>query len=134
MTGGEIRSGPRRMEIFAEFRFEAAHHLPQAPKDHMCARVHGHSYWVRVTATGSVDPQTGWVMDYGTITDAMEPLRARLDHRCLNEIDGLSNPTSENLAVWLWQRLEPGIPGLHAVEIRETPGMGCTYRGPARDV
>ena len=118
------------MEIFAEFHFEAAPQLPGVPADHMCARLHGHSYAVRVTVVGPVEPVSGWVIDYGAITAAIEPLRARLDHRCLNEIDGLNNPTSENLAVWLWQHLEAAIPGLTAIEVREMAGLGCIYRGP----
>jgi 6-pyruvoyltetrahydropterin/6-carboxytetrahydropterin synthase len=130
MTDRRARSSPSRMEVFVEFHFEAAHQLPGVPADHMCARLHGHSYAVRVSIVGTVEPESGWVVDYGAITAAIEPLRAQLDHRCLNEIDGLSNPTSENLAEWLWERLQAAIPGLHAVEVREMAGLGCIYRGP----
>lgn len=118
------------MDLYADFRFEAAHRLPRVPAGHMCARLHGHSYWVRVTVRGPVDPTMGWVVDVTTITAATEPLRARLDHRCLNEIDGLANPTSENLAVWLWDELARMVPLLHTVEVQEMPGSGCVYRGP----
>jgi len=117
------------MEIFAEFGFEAAHQLPHVPPDHMCARLHGHSYRIRVTVAGTVDSRAGWVLDYGKLTAAIEPVRAGLDHRCLNEIDGLSNPTSENLAIWLWHRLKPKIEAVCAIEVREMPGLGCIYRG-----
>jgi 6-pyruvoyltetrahydropterin/6-carboxytetrahydropterin synthase len=119
-----------RMELFAEFRFEAAHRLPNVPKEHMCAQLHGHSYQLRVTVAGPVDARTGWVLDFATLAAAFEPLRLQLDHRYLNEIDGLGNPTSEHLARWLWQRLDPVIPGLSAIEVREMPGLGCVYRGP----
>jgi 6-pyruvoyltetrahydropterin/6-carboxytetrahydropterin synthase len=119
-----------QMELFSEFRFDAAHRLPHVPPEHMCARLHGHSYQVRLTVTGAVDPHTGWVLDFGTVSAVVEPIRLQLDHRCLNDIDGLSNPTSENLACWLWQQLGAAIPGLHAVEVREMPGLGCIYRGP----
>lgn len=119
-----------RLELFAEFRFEAAHQLPGVPPAHMCARLHGHSYQIRITVVGQVDLRVGWVADFGAISAAVEPVRSELDHRCLNEIDGLSNPTSENLACWLWKRLYPVIGGLSAVEVREMPGLGCIYRGP----
>jgi 6-pyruvoyltetrahydropterin/6-carboxytetrahydropterin synthase len=119
-----------QMELFTEFRFEAAHRLPHVPAEHMCARLHGHSYQVRLSVIGDVDPYTGWVIDFGTVSAIVEPIRLQLDHRFLNDIDGLSNPTSENLACWLWQQLRSAIPGLHAVEVREMPGLGCIYRGP----
>jgi 6-pyruvoyltetrahydropterin/6-carboxytetrahydropterin synthase len=118
------------MELFAEFRFEAAHRLPGVPQDHICARLHGHSYSVRISVVGPVDARTGWVTDFSAISGAVEPVRAGLDHRYLNEIEGLSNPTSENLASWLWHRLQPAIPGLSSIEVREMPGLGCIYRGP----
>jgi len=121
---------PPRLEAFAEFRFEAAHRLPAVPAEHMCARLHGHSYALRVSVEGDVDAETGWVLDFGVIAAAVEPLRASLDHRYLNEIEGLANPTSENLACWFWQRLHMQIPGLSAIEVREMPGLGCVYRGP----
>jgi 6-pyruvoyltetrahydropterin/6-carboxytetrahydropterin synthase len=117
------------MQVYAEFRFEAAHRLPGVPPEHMCARLHGHSYFVRITVSGTVNAETGWVMDFGELTAVMGPLREALDHRCLNDIEGLSNPTSEHLAMWLWQRLQPAIRGLHAIEVQEMPGFGCIYRG-----
>jgi 6-pyruvoyltetrahydropterin/6-carboxytetrahydropterin synthase len=130
MTPDAVPSSGVPMELFAEFRFEAAHRLPHVPATHMCARMHGHSYTVRLTVAGRVDPRTGWVMDYAEIVDAFEPLRAQLDHHCLNEIAGLENPTSEQLAIWLWDRLRPAVPSLVAVEVREMLQIGCVYRGP----
>jgi 6-pyruvoyltetrahydropterin/6-carboxytetrahydropterin synthase len=117
------------MEIFADFRFESAHRLPNVPADHKCARLHGHSFQVRVTVTGPVDPRLGWVVDFADIKRAFEPVRAALDHRYLNEVEGLANPTSEVLAQWIWERLRPSLPGLSAVEVRETCTTGCVYRG-----
>jgi 6-pyruvoyltetrahydropterin/6-carboxytetrahydropterin synthase len=119
------------MLVYAEFRFEAAHQLPGVPPEHMCARLHGHSYFVKVTVSGTVNAQTGWVMDFGELKAAVEPLRTALDHRYLNDVEGLSNPTSEHLAMWIWQRLHPAIRGLHAIEVQEMPGFGCIYRGPS---
>jgi 6-pyruvoyltetrahydropterin/6-carboxytetrahydropterin synthase len=118
------------LELFAEFRFEAAHRLPNVPPEHMCARLHGHSYQIRITVVGQIDPKAGWVADFGAIAASVEPVRSELEHQFLNEIDGLSNPTSENVACWLWQRLHSVIAGMSAVEVREMPGLGCIYRGP----
>lgn len=117
------------MEIFREFTFEAAHRLPEVPEGHKCARLHGHSYRVAVHVEGPVDERAGWVMDFGDVKAAFKPLEEQLDHHYLNEVEGLENPTSENLAVWIWDRLLPGLPTLSAVTVRETCTSGCTYRG-----
>ena len=117
------------MEIWKEFRFESAHRLPNVPPGHKCGRLHGHSYHCEIHVSGSVGADTGWVMDFGTITDLVEPLRQTLDHNYLNEVPGLENPTSENVARWIWDRLKPALPELAAVVIRETCTSGCVYRG-----
>ena len=117
------------MEIFKEFSFEAAHRLPNVPEGHKCARLHGHSFHVRVTVRGPVDPRSGWVMDFADLKAAFRPLEERLDHRYLNDVPGLENPTSEVLARWIWGELRRPLPGLLAVEVRETCTSGCTYRG-----
>ncbi|MGV9795285.1 6-carboxytetrahydropterin synthase QueD [Gordonia sp. NPDC003422] len=117
------------MEIFREFTFESAHRLPNVPEGHKCARLHGHSYRLTVTVEGPVDTRFGWVMDFGDLKEAVQPLVRTLDHHLLNEIEGLENPTSEILAVWIWDRLSPDIQGLHSVQIRETSTSGCTYYG-----
>jgi len=117
------------VELVKEFRFESAHRLPRVPAEHKCARLHGHSFVCEVAVRGEVDPQTGWFIDYGDINDAFEPLRLRLDHYYLNEIDGLENATSENLARWIWERLEGRLPGLHRITIRETCTSRCDYYG-----
>ncbi len=113
------------------FRLEASHALPNVPADHKCRRVHGHSFRVVVRVRGPVDAKTGWVMDYADIARAFEPVHAALDHRHLNDVDGLSNPTSEVLAGWIWERLLPALPGLWSITVRETGTAACTYRGQA---
>ena len=118
------------MEIYREFRFQAAHRLPHVPPDHKCHRLHGHSYRVRVYIRGPVDKQMGWVCDFSRIKEAFEPLMKQLDHHCLNEIEGLENATSEVLAMWLWERLEQDLPGLYCVETAETEYSACRYYGP----
>ncbi|MCX7603106.1 MAG: 6-carboxytetrahydropterin synthase QueD [Bryobacteraceae bacterium] len=117
------------MEIFKEFTFEAAHRLPNLPPEHKCSRLHGHSFHVRICVSGAVDGHSGWVMDFGEIKAVCKPVIDELDHRYLNEIEGLENPTSERIAEWLWRRIKPLLPQLSAVEVRETCTSGCRYRG-----
>lgn len=116
-------------EIYKEFHFEAAHRLPNVPAGHKCARLHGHSFHVRLHVHGEVGTESGWVLDFGDIKEQFAPLHDLLDHNYLNEIPGLENPTSEQIARWIWERLAPRLPDLHAVEIRETCTSGCIYRG-----
>lgn len=117
------------MEIFKEFRIEAAHRLPNVPPDHKCARLHGHSFVIRVYVAGKVHAESGWVRDFADIGAAMREIHEQLDHRYLNDIAGLENPTSEMLAVWIWQQLQPRLPGLARIVIHETCTSGCEYRG-----
>lgn len=118
------------MEIYREFGFEAAHRLPRVPEGHKCARLHGHSYRVEVHVRGDVDPATGMVMDFAEIKKAFRPLHDELDHYYLNDVPGLDNPTSENLARWIWDRLIDHLP-LSQITVRETCTSGCIYRGEA---
>lgn len=117
------------VRLVREFRFEAAHHLPRVPEGHKCARLHGHSFKIDVAVSGAVDPETGWFLDYDVVDGAFRPLHDKLDHRYLNEIPGLENPTSENLAHWLWERLLPALPALERITVHETCDARCEYEG-----
>jgi 6-pyruvoyltetrahydropterin/6-carboxytetrahydropterin synthase len=118
------------MELYKEFTFEAAHRLPNVAPEHKCARLHGHSYRIVIHVSGEVDPQSGMVMDFADIKAAFKPIVVdQLDHYYLNEVEGLENPTSENLAQWIWQRLKPRLSQLSAVEVRETCSSGVLYKG-----
>jgi 6-pyruvoyltetrahydropterin/6-carboxytetrahydropterin synthase len=117
------------LDLFADFSFEAAHLLPNVPEGHKCARLHGHSFRVRVTVAGPLDERLGWVMDFADLKQAYRPTHDALDHRYLNDVSGLENPTSEVVARWIWQRLQPSLPGLSSIEVRETCTTGCVYRG-----
>jgi 6-pyruvoyltetrahydropterin/6-carboxytetrahydropterin synthase len=117
------------VELMKEYRFEAAQRLPMVPAGHKCARVHGHSYKVELLVTGPVNPQTGWLIDFGVIDDGWAPLHDRLDHHYLNDVPGLENSTCENLAAYIWHQLHPRIPELSAVSVSETTDSRCTYRG-----
>ncbi|MGH8282511.1 MAG: 6-carboxytetrahydropterin synthase QueD [Gammaproteobacteria bacterium] len=117
------------MEIFKVFYIEAAHRLPNLPHSHKCSRLHGHSFRVEIHISGELQPDIGWVMDFADLKAAFMPVFKLLDHRYLNEISGLENPTSENLARWIWKKLEPSLPALCKVVIAETCTSGCVYRG-----
>ena len=119
----------RTVRLVRGFSFEAAHRLPNAPEGHKCTRLHGHSYRVELVCEGEADPATGWLVDFGEIKRAFAPLHEQLDHRYLNEIDGLENPTAENLARWIWVRLKPHLATLAQVNIVETCTARCEYRG-----
>jgi 6-pyruvoyltetrahydropterin/6-carboxytetrahydropterin synthase len=118
-----------RMRLAKSFSFEAAHWLPTFPEGHKCRRMHGHSFHVEVIVEGDIDPRKGYLIDYGDISDAVDPLREQLDHRCLNDIAGLENPTSELIAAWLWERLRAELPLLAEIIVRETCTARCEYRG-----
>src|SRR5262245_60898569 len=117
------------MEVFKTFTVEAAHSLPNVPQDHKCGRLHGHSFQVSIHVTGPVVEHAGWVVDFADIKRAFQPLHDQLDHHYLNEIEGLKNPTSENLARWIWTRVALSLPGLSQVAVHETCTAGCIYRG-----
>ena len=118
------------MDIFKVFTIEAAHRLPNVPDGHKCARLHGHSFRIELHVSGEPDPRLGWVMDFAELKSAFLPIYERLDHHYLNDIDGLDNPTSERLAVWIWEQLKPRVPLLSEVVVHETCTSGCRYRGP----
>ena len=117
------------MEVFLDFAVEAAHLLPKVPAGHPCGSLHGHTWKITVIVAGPIDEEMGWVVDYGVVIAAFEPLRLELDHHYLNDIAGLENPTTENLARWIWRRLAPVLPGLCRLQIRETGNSGCIYAG-----
>lgn len=120
------------MRLVKSFSFEAAHWLPTFPEGHKCRRLHGHSFKVEVVVEGDVTKEKGYLIDYGEITEVVEPLRTQLDHYCLNEIEGLENPTSEMLAVWIWERLTEKLPMLSQIIVHETCSASCTYCGPSQ--
>jgi 6-pyruvoyltetrahydropterin/6-carboxytetrahydropterin synthase len=119
------------MRIYRDFFFEAAHYLPSAPPGHPNSRVHGHSFRARVWIDGEPDCETGVVFHFDDLSEAVADCQDALDHRMLNEVEGLSAPTLERIAIWIWQRLDNKVPGLAQIEIhRDSCHEGCIYNGP----
>lgn len=121
---------PETIELVKDFRFEAAHWLPKVPDGHKCRRMHGHSFRGEVAVRGPIDAATGWLIDFAELQRAVDPVVRRLDHYLLNDIEGLANPTSELLAVWIWNEVAPSLPLLHRITIEETCTSRCHYFGP----
>lgn len=117
------------MRIYKEFGFEAGHHLIGVPQGHKCGRRHGHSYKVEIHVQGPVSATSGMLIDFADVKAAFQPLLDRLDHYYLNEIEGLENPTAENLSVWIWDRLKPVLPSLCMVLVKETCTAGAIFEG-----
>ena len=119
------------MRITKSVTFDAAHYLDtdgHAEGEHPYARMHGHSFTLDVTLQGAPDPQAGWVVDFGDVTQALEEVREALDHRLLNEIEGLAAPTLENICLWVSRRLKPRFPELVEVRVsRPSNGEACVY-------
>jgi 6-pyruvoyltetrahydropterin/6-carboxytetrahydropterin synthase len=118
-----------RVRLIKTFGFEAAHFLPSFPEGHKCRRMHGHSFKVDVVVEGEIPRGASYLMDYGDIKAAIDPIEKQLDHFCLNEIPGLADPTSEMIAKWLWERLKPALPMLAEIIVYETCTSRCEYRG-----
>jgi 6-pyruvoyltetrahydropterin/6-carboxytetrahydropterin synthase len=118
-----------QVRLSKSFHFEAAHDLPSFPEGHKCRRLHGHSFRFDVVVEGEVPPEKGYLVDYGDIKKVTDPIVARLDHYYLNDIEGLQNPTSENISKWLWDALKPLLPLLSAIIVHETCTSTCHYAG-----
>lgn len=117
------------MQIYKEFSFDSAHFLPNVPDGHKCKEMHGHTYRLKVFIQGELDPKLGWIMDFKELKDALLPVIEQLDHKLINNIKGLENPTAENITVWIWEQIRPSLPLLSRIELYETPTTGVIYEG-----
>lgn len=117
------------MTIFRQFTFDSAHFLPNVPPEHKCRGMHGHTYKLTIFMTGEPDEHLGWVMDFAVVKKIMEPILEQVDHKLLNDIKGLENPTCELLAKWLWDKVKLEIPILSKLELYETPKSGVIMEG-----
>ena len=117
------------MIVYKKFNVESARSLPNVPETHPCYQLHGHSFKIIISVKGQLDKHTGFVTDFQEIENAFNPIKKILDHSYLNKIEGLSNPTSENICIWIWDKIESSIPNICEIEIKETDSTGCIYRG-----
>ena len=118
------------MELCYRFGFDAAHRFENYPEGHPYRGVHGHSFQVEVAVRGNPDPNTGFVEDFGRIESVCADIRKALDHRMLNEIQGLEKPSLESIAVWIWTELAPRLGSLSRITVRrDSMGQSCTYTG-----
>ena len=117
------------MDIYKEFSFDSAHFLPNVAEGHKCRNMHGHTYKMRVFIKGKPDPHYGWIMDFKELKDAIGPIIDQLDHKLINDIPGLENPTAENITLWIWNKIKPLLPLLNKIELYETPTTGVIYSG-----
>ena len=117
------------MIVYKKFNIESARSLPNVPKTHPCHQIHGHSFKIIISVKGQKDEHSGFVTDFQEIENAFNPIMEILDHSYFNEIEGLTNPTSENICIWIWNKIESSISNLCEIKIQETDSTGCIYRG-----
>lgn len=117
------------MQIFKQFTFDSAHFLPHVPDGHKCKELHGHTYRLSVYVEGELENKLDWVMDFAEMKNVIDPVVKSIDHKLLNNISGLENPTCEIIAIWLWNKIKPEVPLLTKIELHETPTSGAVYEG-----
>ena len=121
------------MIVYKKFNIESARSIPNLPKTHPCHHIHGHSFKIIISVKGPVNKQNGFVTDFQDIDDAFNPFKKELDHSYLNNIEGLQNPTSENICIWIWDKIQSSLPNIYKIEIKETDSTGCIYEGKRND-
>ena len=131
--------GQNNFELRQKFSIESARYLPRLlpknlqqtsphpPHVHPCAQLHGHSFEILFVFRGPLHPELEWVLDYNTIEHVIRPVLHEIDHRTLNDVAGLENPTTENLTKWLYDRVVKQLPNLYQVEVSETHQTSCRY-------
>jgi len=117
------------MIIYKQFSFDSAHYLPNVPVGHKCKELHGHTYHLTIFAEGRVLKKEGWVLDFSDLKSVVNPVIDMIDHKLLNDIAGLENPTTEILSMWLWDKIKSALPPLNRIELKETPSSGVIYEG-----
>ncbi|MDB5007441.1 MAG: 6-carboxytetrahydropterin synthase QueD [Mucilaginibacter sp.] len=117
------------MIIYKKITFDSAHFLPHVPIGHKCQNVHGHTYTLTIFIEGAPPAYEGWVIDYGDLKKIITPVIDQVDHHLLNDLPGLENPTSEILAIWLWNKIRLLLPALKRIELSETDTSGVIYEG-----
>ena len=118
------------MQVFRNFRFHSARHLPKLDDNHICKKIHGHTFNLIVYVNGEINSKTGFVIDFYTIDKIVESnIIKKIDHKLLNDIPNLDNPTSEHLCVWIWNNLNKQLEGLSKIILSEDHGTGIVFKG-----
>ena len=117
------------MLLEKDFTFDSAHYLASVDDNHKCGEIHGHTYLVTIGIEAEVDKKMGWLMDFGEVKQIVNPIIDFLDHKMLNNIEGLENSTAEYIAIYIYNKIKPDIPSLTFVRVQETPTARCTYYG-----
>lgn len=117
------------MKIFKDFTFDSAHFLPNVPDGHKCKNMHGHTYRLTVFFEGELVDDLGWVVDFAEVKNVINPIIKEIDHKVMNDIKGLENPTCERIAIWFWDKIKPEMPQLCQIKLNETPTSGVIYEG-----
>ena len=118
------------MQVFRQFRFHAARHLPKLKDGHICKEIHGHTFNLKIYVQGKINNDTGFIMDFFDIDKIVQKnILIRIDHKLLNDIKNLENPTSEILSKWIWGQLTDKIPDLYKIILSEDHGTGIIYTG-----
>ena len=117
------------MIIYKQFYFDSAHFLPNVPIGHKCKNIHGHTYKLTVYVQNELDENLGWVADFSDIKAIVKPIIEVVDHKLINKVEGLHNPTCEILAVWFWNNIKPQLTQLCKIQLDETPTSGAIYEG-----
>ena len=115
------------MKIYKKYYFDAAHYIPNFKEGHKNRKIHGHSYELKVILIGETKKKSGWIMDLDELDLYLNKVLNKLDHSLLNEIEGLHNPTCENIAKWIWKILKKEIKNLECIEIYRPRVGGCIY-------
>lgn len=118
-----------KVRLIRSFDFHAAHRLTTFPEGHRCRELHGHTFNCDVVLEGEVDEARGYLIDFGEVKERIKPVEQQLDHALLNDIEGLSTPTAEMLAKWIYDRLKPDLKELVMVRLYETPRNSVEYTG-----
>lgn len=116
-----------KIELKKSFEIESARFLPYLPKTHPCSQTHGHSFKITLTLQGAIDSKLGWLIDYHSIDRTVSPILKQIDHKLLNKVPDLKNPTTENLTIWLYETIKLKLPELIRVTVKETSDTECSY-------
>ena len=117
------------MIVYRSFRIHASRFLPNLKDDHICKRMHGHTFNITIYINGKVDKKTGFVIDFYDVDQLFNKyIHNKIDHKVLNEVKGLENPTSEHLTKWIWDNLLPHISNLYQIKVSEDFGTGIIYK------